>query len=185
MPAGPTRGRSRFRRQSNKEGSLARLKPTTQYGNLPTLEIEDKGTLGQSNAILTWIGRSYDLHPKDYWEAAQHEALMAYCEELRERLTPTLRIKDPEEKQKARQALAEGALQDWGRRAQALITGPLVAGDTLNVADIKLYMVLRGFMKGVYDYIPTDVFKAFPKLIGLYEVVASDARVVSWITKTE
>ena len=81
--------------------------------------------------------------------------------------------------------MAEGALQDWGRRAQALITGPLVAGDTLNVADIKLYMVLRGFMKGVYDYIPTDVFKAFPKLIGLYEVVASDARVVSWITKTE
>ena len=32
--------------------------------------------LAQSNAILVLIGRMNDLHPRDLFEAARHEALM-------------------------------------------------------------------------------------------------------------
>src|SRR5581483_10265202 len=59
------------------------LKPTTPFGGLPLLEMPGKPVLAESNAILAYIGRLYDLHPADPFEAARHEALMSQVEVLR------------------------------------------------------------------------------------------------------
>ena len=55
---------------------------------------------------MVYIGREYGLHPKDNWEAAEHEALMCAVEELRGVVMPVLRIKDPEASKQARTELA-------------------------------------------------------------------------------
>lgn len=159
-------------------------KDQTPYGSLPTLEVEGRGVLAQSNAILVYIGREHGLHPRDNWLAARHEELMQAVEELRHTVGPVLRIQDPAEKLKAREELAGGFLKRWGRnverRLQELSAGPFVAGDAIHVADLKLYLAARWFSSGVVDHVPRDVFAEFPRLVGLERAVADHPKVVAW-----
>ena len=161
----------------------AALKPTTPFGSMPLFEIEGRGVLAQSNAILVYIGREHGLHPKDNWEAARHEALLAAAEELRANVIPVLRVKDdadPEVAINARKELAEGFLQTWGRNIEAQLgDGPFVAGEAIHVADVKLYMVAKWFSSGGVDHVPKDVFGAFPKLTRLERAVAEHPKVVA------
>jgi glutathione S-transferase len=160
------------------------LKPTTPFGQMPLFEVEGHPPLAQSNAILVLIGRRHGLHPKDDFIAAQHEALMAHVEELRHQVTPSLRITDEADKKKAREALATGYLPTWaGYAERQLGKGPFVAGDTINVADIKLYMAVRWFKRGTVDHVPASVFDAFPKLTRLHDAVADHPRVRAWTAK--
>jgi glutathione S-transferase len=162
------------------------LKPNTPFGSLPTLEIEGRGVLAQSNAILSYIGRTYDLLPRDPWEAAKHEALMCAVEEMRGLVGPTMRIKDADEKKAAREALARDYLPTWGAKLEAQLgSGPFVGGERLGVADIKLYVGLRWFKSGALDHIPTDIFSGYPKLEALYQAVAQHEKVVDWAAKSK
>jgi glutathione S-transferase len=163
----------------------AALKPTSPFGGLPVLELPGKPPLAQSHAILTFIGRSHGLHPQDAFEAARHEALMMHVEDLRALVSPTIRISDAAEKQKAREALVAGPLPTWGERAEKQIgDGPFLAGAKLNVADIKLFMAVRWFAGGGVDHIPATIFAGFPKLTRLYESVRDDARIKAWYAKS-
>jgi glutathione S-transferase len=156
------------------------LKASTPYGAVPVLELEGKPPLAQSNAILTYVGRRYDLHPSDPWEAARHEAILAAVEELRAALGPSGKLSDPAEKQRAREELASGYLQTWGRNIEQQITGPFVAGDRIQVADIKLFQIVASFKSGTLDHIPVTVFSAFPKLEGVHEAVTRHPKIVDW-----
>jgi len=156
------------------------LKPTSPYGALPVLETEGKPPLAQSNAILAYVGRRYGLHPSDAWEAARHEDILVAVEELRAAIGPSARLTDPEAKKKAREELANGYLQTWGRNLERQITGPFVAGERIQVADIKLFQMVTAFKQGVLDHIPSSVFGAFPKLEGVYEAVARHPKIVEW-----
>ena len=161
-------------------GQWSAVKPNTPFGSVPVLEIEGKGKLGQSNAILSFIGRGHDLHPKDSWEAAQHEAIMAAAEELRTEVGATLRLKDADEKRRIREELAEGLMQRWGANIEALLgEGPFVSG-RLNVVDLKLFVLLKWFISGGVDHISKDVFQAFPKLVRVYTAVETHPAVAAY-----
>jgi glutathione S-transferase len=159
------------------------IKGSTPYGALPVLTIAGKGQLAQSNAILTFIGRGHGLHPSDAWEAARHEAILAACEELRHRVNEVLAIKEEPARKEAREAMASGLLQTWAARLERQIEGPFVAGDRLHVADLKLFIVVGWFAKGVVDHVPPHVFEPFRKLTGLYDAVARHEKVASWYAR--
>lgn len=144
------------------------LKPTTPFGSLPVLEVDGE-SLAQCNAILTWIGRGHGLHPADPWQAARHEALMCAVEDLRSKI-PGADLGDAE-KQAAREAFAAGWLAQWSRTVSDAIVGPFVAGDQLNVVDLKIYTILRAFKAGAYDHLPWSVFDGYPKLLALFAAV--------------
>jgi prostaglandin-H2 D-isomerase / glutathione transferase len=156
------------------------LRANTPYGTLPVLETEGKPALAQSNAILTYVGRTHGLHPRDAWEAARHEAILEAVEELRAALSPSGNIADAAQKKHAREEFAAGYLQTWGRQLERQIEGPFVAGSVLNVADIKLYQIISSFKKGVLDHIPADVFRSFPKLECLYDAVLRHPKIAEW-----
>ncbi|MES2128777.1 MAG: glutathione S-transferase family protein [Pseudomonadota bacterium] len=160
------------------------MKAETPFGAMPILELPGKPALGQSNAILVYLGRQHRLHPQDAFEAAQHEALMSFVEDLRHNVGPTLRIADEAQKRAAREELARGYLPAWGSYVeQQLGAGPFVGGDILNVADIKLYMVVRWLASGTVDHIPTTVFAHCPKLMALYQAVGAHAGIKGWIER--
>jgi len=160
------------------------LKPQTPFGGLPLFEIPGKPVLAQSNAILVFIGRTHGLHPKDDFEAAQHEAVMQYVEELRTLVGATLRIQDAAEKKKAREALAATTIPEWGARAERVIErGPFFAGEKLHVVDLKLHSIVRWFASGALDHIPKTVFADFPKLNGVYDAVREHPGVKAWYAK--
>jgi glutathione S-transferase len=160
------------------------LKPQTQYGALPILELPGKPPLAQTNAILVLIGRRHGLHPADDFEAAQHEAMMNHVEDLRANVGPTMRLQDPEKKA-AREALATGFIPAWAEFAERNIPerGPFFSGAKLNVVDLKLHMAVRWFVGGKVDYIPATIFAGYPKLMRVHDAVREHAGVKSWYAK--
>jgi glutathione S-transferase len=141
--------------------------------------------LAQSNAILGYIGRQHGLHPLDVFEAARHEALMCAAEELRHAIAPVLRIADPDQKRAAREALAANELATWGLQVEhQLGEGSFVSGPSIQVADIKLYMVVRWLTAGTLDHVPATVLDHCPKLLRLYRAVAEHPGVKAWLAKT-
>lgn len=156
------------------------LKPRTPFGGLPVLTVDDR-ELGQSNAILGYIGRRWGLLPSDEWEAARHVALLEAAEDLRGVLGPTLSMKDEAEKKKAREEIAAGYLQTWAANVERQLgDGPFVGGDALSVADLKLYVVVRWLVAGGLDHVPADALAGHPKLMALYGAVDAHPGVRSW-----
>lgn len=162
----------------------AALKPNTPFGGVPILEVEGKPVLSQSIAILTFIGRSHGLHPKDGWEAARHEALMIGAEELRTAMAPLTAVKDEAEKKRTREEFAAGYLQTWASRIEKQIHGPFVGGDEIQVADLKVFVITHSIVSGVFDHLPTDCFDAHAKLMGLYRAVAAHPKIAEWRART-
>jgi glutathione S-transferase len=162
------------------------MKDNTPFGAMPVLEIPGKPPLAQSNAILVLIGRQHRLHPADAFEAARHEALMCAVEELRHTITPTLRITDPELKRKAREALAANELGTWGSQVERQLgDGPFISGALLQIADLKLYMVVRWLTTGTVDHVPTTVFDHCPRLLRLFRAVGEHEGVKTWLAKSK
>ncbi|MCO4746130.1 MAG: glutathione S-transferase family protein [Proteobacteria bacterium] len=157
-------------------------KPTTPFGSLPTLELEGRGVIGQSNAILAYIGRSHGLLPSDLWESARHEAMLGSVEDLRALVNATFGMAE-EAKQAARTKLAGGKIPEWASRIEPQITGPFIGGDAISVADLKLFVVMNWFTAGVLDHIPADVFAPFERLSAHHAAVAAHPGVQSWYAK--
>src|SRR5690606_7941988 len=160
-------------------GNWPEAKAKTPFGGLPTLEVPGKGVLSQSNAIMAYIGREYGLLPADSFESARHEAILCAVEERRAEATTTA-LDDEDAKRAAREWFAEGYLARWLANAEAQVKGPFVGGDTLSVADLKLFVILRAYINGVYDHIPASVLDPCPKLRALYRAVGEHLRWVDW-----
>ena len=158
-------------------------KAASPFGALPIFTSEGKPPLAQSNAILQLLGTRHGLLPSDPWEAARHFAVMCSVEEMRARLGPSLRIKDPAEKKAAREALANGFLPEWAGQVDRQITGPFVGGAAMSVADLKLFVLMGPLLNGNIDHIAPDIFKPFARLLTLVETVKSHPKVVEWYAR--
>ena len=161
------------------------LKPNTPFGSVPVLELPGLPPIGQTNAILVYIGRLHGLHPRDDFEAARHEAVMGHVEDLRAQVGLTLRIADEAEKKKARAALAESYLPAWAGFVERQIdeTGPYFAGARLHVVDLKLHRAVHWLASGIIDHIPPSVFAAYPRLNRVYDAVREHAGVKAWYAR--
>lgn len=168
-----------------KREEWAALKPTAPFGSLPLFEMPGQPVLAESNAILVLVGRRHGLHPKDDFEAARHEAVMSYVEDLRGMVTPTMRMTDEAQKKSAREQLAATYLPTWAANVEKQIgDGPFFGGGAVNVVDLKLHMAVRWFRSGALDHIPPTVLADFPKLNRVCDAVADHERVKDWVAKT-
>ena len=159
------------------------LKEQTPYGSVPVLELPGRGTFAHTNAILVLIGRRHGLHPADDFEAARHEGMMAHVEDLRARVSPTLRMAEPEKKA-AREALVADYLPAWARAAERnIVSAPFFGGEKIQVVDLKVHLAVRWFIGGKVDYIPATIFADFPKLMGVHDAVRDHAGVKSWYAR--
>jgi glutathione S-transferase len=162
----------------------ASLKPTTPFGTVPVLEVPGHAPIGHSNAILVYIGRRYGVHPADLLEAARHEAVMGAVEDLRAAAAATGRHSHEGEKRAAREQFAATTLVTWATHVEAQIgDGPFFGGPSPQVVDVKVYMGVRSFRRGVMDYIPTTCFDAFPKIVRLSEALEAHPAVKAWISR--
>jgi glutathione S-transferase len=160
------------------------MKPQMPYGGLPVLELPGHPPLAHSNAILVLIGRRHGLHPADDFEAARHEGMMQHVEDLRARVSPTIRMGEAEKKA-AREALVADYLPAWAAAAEKNIPGePFFGGAKLHVVDLKLHMAVRWFIGGKVDHIPATIFAGCRKLTQVHDAVRDHAGVKSWYAKS-
>jgi glutathione S-transferase len=156
------------------------LKGKTPFGSMPVLELEGKPPVSQSNAILGWVGRKYGLLPSDDWEAMRLESLLCAAEDLRAVIAKTFGISDAAELERRRRELAEGPIRTWAANTERQLRGPFAGGETLTVADIKLFVVAGWLKNGALDHIPRDILSPFPKLEALHAAVGRHPKVVEW-----
>jgi len=166
----------------NREQWEAR-KASAPFGALPLFTVEGRAPLAQSNAILRMLGSQHGLLPADAWESARHEAVMCAVEEMRAKLGPTNRIKDPAEKQAAREALAKSYFPEWCAQIERQITGPFLGGAAPSVADLKLFVAMGPLLAGKLDHIPTETFSPFIRLLALVAAVKQHPKVVAWYAR--
>jgi len=109
---------------------------------------------------------------------------MCAVEDLRHAISPTLRISDPEQKRMAREALARDEIKPWGSQVERqLRDGPFVGGATLQIADLKLYMMVQWLTSGALDHVPTSVLDHCPNLLRLHKAVSEHPGVKSWLAR--
>jgi len=128
------------------------------FQSLPVLEVDGK-TIAQSNAINRYVGKLAGLYPKDDWQAARVDEVMDAVEDISVKIGSTFAL-EGEAKQKAREALAAGALARFLQQLNARLEaggGEWFAENRLTVADIKCYLWVRWLKSGALDHIPADI----------------------------
>jgi glutathione S-transferase len=143
------------------------------FGGLPVLVVdtdEKELCVAQSNAILRFAGRLSGLYPVDNpLQALKVDEALDVGEDINCLLAPSLHEQDTEKKMAMRKELAEETLPFWVACLERLLvangsTG-FIMGNSLTVADLKLYWIIDWLTSGILDGIPTSLVDGFENVM--------------------
>lgn len=138
--------------------AFAEIRQTTPFGQVPTMHI-DGVQVTQCNAINRYVGKLADLYPTDAFQALLCDEVMAVVEEANVKLGPTFRMTGDAQKE-ARLALVNDSMPVYLRWLQSQLIahgGEYFADNRLTVADLKVFVDIRGLNSGRLDHIPTNL----------------------------
>lgn len=164
---------------------FAALKATLPLGQLPTLQIGDT-VITQSDAMLRYAGKLAGLYPTDAYQALLCDQIIHAVEDVNSKVSATFGLQGDALKA-ARTALADvqtGAIPKYLRWLQAQLQaqgGEYFADQRLTVADLKVFVWVRGLTSGNMDHIPTDlVAQVAPALLEHGKRVAAVPAIAAW-----
>jgi len=161
------------------------VRKTTPFGQVPTLEV-DGVTVTQCDAMLRYAGKLAGLYPNDAFQALLCDEVMYVVEESIVRLGPTFRMTGEEQKA-ARLALVNGPMPvylQWLEKQLLAHGGEYFADNRLTVADLKVFVDIRGLNSGRLDHVPTDlVEKVAPALNAHLQRISSLPAVQAYYAK--
>jgi glutathione S-transferase len=143
------------------------------FGGLPVLVVETSDgeqCVAQSNAILRFAGQLAGLYPADDpLQALRVDEALDVGEDINCLLGPSLHEQDTEKKMAMRKELAEETLPFWIACFERLLiangsTG-FILGNSLTVADLKLYWIIDWLTSGMLDGIPTSLVDGFENVM--------------------
>jgi glutathione S-transferase len=164
---------------------FAEIRKTVPFGQVPVLHVD--GTLvTQSDAILRYAGKLAGLYPTDAFQALLCDEVAYVVEENSVKMGPTFRMTGEEQKT-ARLALVNGSIPVYLAWLQARLQangGEYFADKRLTVADLKVFVDVRGLNSGRLDHVPTDlVAKVAPALNAHMDRIAKLPAVVAYYAK--
>ena len=161
------------------------VRKTTPFGQVPTLEV-DGVTVTQCDAMLRYAGKLAGLYPNDAFQALLCDEVMYVVEESIVRLGPTFRMTGEDQKA-ARLALVNGPMPvylQWLEKQLLAHGGEYFADNRLTVADLKVFVDIRGLNSGRLDHVPTDlVEKVAPALNAHLQRISSLPAVQAYYAK--
>jgi len=143
------------------------------FGGLPVLVVETidgEMCVAQSNAILRFAGRLAGLYPVDNaLHALKVDEALDVGEDINCLIGPSLHEQDAERKMAMRKELAEETLPFWLACFERLLvangsTG-FIRGNSLTVADLKLYWIIDWLTSGMLDGIPTSLLDGYDNVM--------------------
>jgi glutathione S-transferase len=143
------------------------------FGGLPVLDVETTSAMvcsSQSNAILRFAGRLANLYPvDDLLKALKVDEVLDVGEEINLLMDPSVMEQDTQKKMAMRKVLADQTLPEWMNYLEQLFirngsTGFMV-GDTLTIADLKLFWIIDWLTSGILDGIPTNLIDNYHNLV--------------------
>jgi glutathione S-transferase len=164
---------------------FADVRKATPFGQVPVLYV-DGALVTQSDAILRYAGKLAGLYPTDPVQALLCDEVAYVVEEANVKLGPTFRMTGEEQKA-ARLALVNGSMPVYLAWLQSKLVangGEYFADKRLTVADLKVFVDVRGLNSGRLDHVPTDlVEKVAPLLNAHMQRVAATPAVAQYYAK--
>jgi glutathione S-transferase len=164
---------------------FADVRKGTPFGQVPTLQVD--GTLvTQCDSINRYVGKLAGLYPDDPYQALLCDEVMYVVEEASVHLGPTFRMTGEEQKA-ARLALVNGSMPvylAWLQKQLLAHGGEYFADNRLTVADLKVFVDVRGLNSGRLDHVPTDlVARVAPALNAHMKRIAALPAVLQYYAK--
>eukprot|EP01090_Pellita_catalonica_P013491 TRINITY_DN3218_c0_g3_i2.p1 TRINITY_DN3218_c0_g3~~TRINITY_DN3218_c0_g3_i2.p1 ORF type:complete len:211 (-),score=50.21 TRINITY_DN3218_c0_g3_i2:32-637(-) len=160
-------------------------KAKLRWGTVPFLTKGDE-IITQSNALLRWAGKQAKLYPTDLWIALKVDEVLDQVEDFYSIVVATFSLKGDELKA-AREALTAdaGALTVWFKRFNEQLAGKkYTVGDSLTIADLKTYAILRWMAGGTMEHIPKDIAVKHANIAALLQTLDADQTLTAaWAPK--
>ena len=137
---------------------FAEVRKTTPLLQVPTMMIDDV-QVTQSDSLLRYAGKLGGLYPTDDFQALLCDEVMCVAEDMNVKLGPSFRMTGEEQKV-ARLALVNGPIPVYLRWLEQQLQahgGEYFADNRLTVADLKVFVDIRGLCSGRFDHIPKDL----------------------------
>lgn len=148
---------------------FAEVRKATPFGQVPVLYV-DGALVTQSDSILRYAGKLAGLYPSDPLQALLCDEVAYVVEEASVKLGPTFRMTGEEQKA-ARLALVNGSMPVYLAWLQAQLVahgGQYFADNRLTVADLKVFVDVRGLNSGRLDHVPTDLVEKVAPLLNAH-----------------
>jgi glutathione S-transferase len=148
---------------------FAEVRKTTPFNQVPTLHV-DGVQVTQCDAILRYAGRLAGLYPTDPFQALLCDEVMYVVEEAGVKLGPSFRMTGDAQKE-ARLALVNGSMPvylAWLQNQLIAHGGEFFADKRLTVADLKVFIDVRGLNSGRLDHVPTDLVEKVAPLLNAH-----------------
>ncbi len=164
---------------------FAEVRKSTPFGQVPTMTV-DGMQVTQCDAITRYAGKLAGLYPDDAYQALLCDEVMYVVEESTVKLGPTFRMTGEEQKE-ARLALVNGSMPvylAWLQTQLLAHGGEFFADNHLTVADLKVFVDVRGLNSGRLDHVPTDlVERVAPALNAHMQRIANLPAVLAYYAK--
>ena len=154
-------------------------------GEVPVLEVNGR-VMAQSVAIGHYTGMLCNLWPKDPMEAGFVLEVMLTVEEM---LTGSWGTNFSSTMKLEGDALVEGrrkfveTAQAWTCRIDHILSqssGGFIAGASLSVADLLLYVIVKRVMLGGFPHVDRACFNRFQHVVHLVELIDAMPKVQEW-----
>ncbi len=136
--------------------NFAEVRKTASLGQVPVLEV-DGLQVTQSDAITRYAGKLAGLYPQDALQALLCDEVMQALEDANVHIGTTFGLTGDAQKE-ARAELVAGPLAKYLAWLQGQLQargGEFFADGRLTIADLKVFVFLRGLMSGQLDHVPT------------------------------
>ena len=164
---------------------FAEVRKAAPFGQVPLLHVNGV-QVTQSDAILRYAGRLAGLYPTDPYQALLCDEVAYVVEDAGVKMGPTFRMTGDEQKA-ARLALVNGSMPVYLAWLQSQLLahgGEYFADNRLTVADLKVFVDVRGLNSGRYDHVPADlVAKVAPALNAHMQRIAQTPAVVAYYAR--
>jgi glutathione S-transferase len=164
---------------------FAEVRKFTPLNQVPTLHV-DGVQVTQSDAITRYVGKLASLYPLDAFQALLCDEVMDAVEDANVKIGTTFGLTGDALKE-ARTALVSGPLTlylGWLQTQLQAHGGQYFADHRLTIADLKVFVFVRGINSGRLDHVPTDlVEKVAPLLNAHQQRIAQTPAVVQYYAK--
>jgi len=148
---------------------FADVRKTTPFNQVPVLHV-DGVQITQCDSILRYVGKLANLYPAAPYQALLCDEVMYVVEEAAVKLGPTYRMTGDAQKE-ARLSLVNGHMPlylGWLETQLKTHGGEYFADNRLTVADLKVFVDVRGLNSGRLDHVPTDLVEQVAPLLNVH-----------------
>ncbi|KAI9620365.1 hypothetical protein KEM48_008188 [Puccinia striiformis f. sp. tritici PST-130] len=153
------------------------FKDSLPFGQVPILTIDENKVISQEGAIILYVGAWWDFTRMIEKKLSRSTSRLALS-----KVRPSLH--DPSRTRYHNKDDNRGAYPQDPRLPDKYLAShetTFSAGNSLTVADLRIFAVLRLLKSGMLQGLPTDLVDRYPQIAKLCKAIESHEKIASWL----